>query len=174
MQILAICGSLRPESSNMSILNAVASWLPAGAGYHIYDNIGLLPHFDPTYNHENTPAEVARFRSLIAGADGVIICSPEYAFGIPGSMKNAPDWTVASGEFTDKPVAVITASSSGDKAHAALLLVMNVITGGVTDASTLLIPYVRTKVNNEGVITDTETSAQLQAVVQSLLQQIAR
>lgn len=47
MKILAICGSLRPESSNMSILKAIAAWLPATVHYHIYDHIGKLPHFDP-------------------------------------------------------------------------------------------------------------------------------
>lgn len=172
MNILAICGSLRPESSNMAVLKALSSWLPLHAQYHIYDHIGKLPHFDPTFNHDNTPAEVDRFRGLIAKADGVIICSPEYAFGIPGSLKNALDWTVSSGEFTDKPVAVITASSSGEKAHEALLTVMNVITGDVPESSTLLIPYIRTKVA-DGIIADEETVLKLQAVIQSLLHHMA-
>jgi chromate reductase len=172
MNILAICGSLRPESSNMSILNAIPQWLPANVDYHIYNNIGKLSHFDPTLNHDNTPAEVDRLRGLIAAANGVIICSPEYAFGIPGSLKNALDWTVSSGEFINKSVAVITASSSGEKAHEALLTVMNVITGQVPPASALLIPYIRTKVVN-GIITDEETTAKLQAVIASLLQHMA-
>jgi chromate reductase len=172
MNILAICGSLRPESSNMAILKALSSWLPANTQYQIYDNIGKLPHFDPTLNHDNTPEEVNRLRQLIAKADGVVICSPEYAFGIPGSLKNALDWTVSSGEFTDKPVAIITASSSGEKAHEALLTVMNVITGRVPGSSTLLIPYVRTKVTN-GIITDGETTVKLQAVIASLLHHMA-
>jgi len=172
MTILAICGSLRPESSNMAILKALSSWLPAQVKYHIYDHIGKLPHFDPTLNHDTPPAEVNHFRQLITQSDGVIICSPEYAFGIPGSLKNALDWTVSSGEFTDKPVAVITASSSGEKAHEALLTVMNVITGQVPGSSTLLIPYIRTKIAN-GIITDEETTTKLQAVITSLLHHMA-
>jgi chromate reductase len=172
MNILAICGSLRPESSNMSILKSIPQWLPINVKYHVYDNIGKLPHFDPTLNHNNTPTEVNHFRKLIAKANGIIICSPEYAFGIPGSLKNALDWTVSSGEFTDQPVAVITASSSGEKAHEALLTVMNVITGRVPLSSTLLISYIRTKVA-DGIITDEETIVKLQAVVESLLQHMA-
>jgi len=172
MNILAICGSLRLESSNMTILKTVPQWLPAQVQYHMYDHIGKLPHFDPTLNHEDTPTEVNRFRQLVADADGIIICSPEYAFGIPGSFKNALDWTVSSGEFTDKPVAVITASSSGEKAHEALLTVVNVITGHVPASSALLIPYVRTKVTN-GIITDEKTIIKLQAVLASLLHHMA-
>lgn len=172
MNILAICGSLRPESSNMTILKALPSWLPSDTKYHIYDHIGKLPHFDPTLNHDNTPAEVNRLREMVTQAEGVIICSPEYAFGIPGSLKNALDWTVSSGEFTDKPVAVITASSSGEKAHQALLTVMNVLTGHVPNSSTLLIPYIRTKVIN-GTITDEGTKAHLLTVIASLIHHMA-
>jgi chromate reductase len=172
MNILAICGSLRPESSNMTILKAVHQWLPTRAQYHIYDNIGKLPRFNPDFNHDDTPAEVIHFRELVAQADGIVICTPEYAFGIPGSLKNALDWTVSSGEFTDKRVAVVTASSSGEKAHEALLTVVNVITGHVPASSALLIPYVRTKVVN-GIITDEETTAKLQAVLASLLHHMA-
>ncbi|WP_345951803.1 NAD(P)H-dependent oxidoreductase [Mucilaginibacter sp. PAMB04274] len=173
MKILALCGSLRPESSNMGILKTIQTWLPDGVQYEIYDNIGLLPHFDPTFNHEDVPGEVVRFRRLIANADGVIICTPEYVFGLPGSLKNALDWTASSGEFNEKPVAIITASSSGENAHASLKIIMNVLTSHVPDTSTLLISYIRTKINSQSQITDAETIDKLHSVLQSFLQHIS-
>ena len=43
-------------------------------------------------------------------ASGILISSPEYAHGVPGVLKNALDWVVGSGEFMDKPVALVNAS----------------------------------------------------------------
>ena len=37
-------------------------------------------------------------------ADGLLICSPEYAHGVAGVMKNALDWLVGGSEFVGKPV----------------------------------------------------------------------
>ena len=58
----------------------------------IFDGVGGLPHFDPGV--ADVPAQVAAFLDLLGAADGVIICTPEYAHGVPGSLKNALDWTV--------------------------------------------------------------------------------
>ncbi len=56
-----------------------------------------------------------------------MISTPEYAFGVPGVLKNALDWTVASGDFAGKPTAAISSSPSelgGDKAYASLQLTL--------------------------------------------------
>ncbi|HEX4849148.1 MAG TPA: NADPH-dependent FMN reductase, partial [Puia sp.] len=119
-KILCIPGSIRNDSSSFALIRAIPQLVKNPIEFILFDGLADLPHFDGS---EPAPENVARFRSLIAASDGVIICSPEYAFGIPGSLKNALDWTVSSGEFDQKPVAIITASSQGEKAHAALLLV---------------------------------------------------
>jgi NAD(P)H-dependent FMN reductase len=64
--------------------------------------------------------KVFELRNRLNNAHGVLICAPEYAFGVPGILKNLLDWTVGSGEFVNKPLAVITAATRGDKAHASL------------------------------------------------------
>ena len=92
--------------------------LAGKANVILYDGLGNLPHFDDS---KHPPETVTAFRTLLQVCDGVLICSPEYAFGVPGSLKNALDWTVSSGEFVHKPLALITAATGGDKAHAALL-----------------------------------------------------
>ena len=78
--------------------------------------------------------------------------------GLPGSLKNALDWTVSSSSFSKKPVLALVASSQGEKANQSLIDILNVIEAKV---HSLLIPFAKTKINLEGKITDSQTSSQL-------------
>jgi len=163
--IVAIPGSLRAGSSNHAILNYLGSLVPAGINYLIYDGLAQLPHFDPGLDNENLPAAVSELRKLLAEADGVIICSPEYAYGVPGSLKNLLDWTVGSDSLEGRPLALITASTGGEHAHAALKLVLKSALGAnLSEGTALLIPFVRSKINGNGNIVDTGTKESLQNV----------
>ena len=70
----------------------------------------------PLYNEDldaNPPEQWVRLRQLIAAADGVLFCSPEYNRGIPGVLKNAIDIgsrPYGQSVFDKKPAAIITAS----------------------------------------------------------------
>jgi chromate reductase len=112
MKIIAICGSLRAQSSNLALLRAATN---LGIDVQIYEGLGSLPHFNPDDDIEGAtpPAAVAELRTLLANADGILISSPEYAHGVPGSLKNALDWLVSDGALVDKPVALINASPIG-------------------------------------------------------------
>ncbi|MDQ4141691.1 MAG: NAD(P)H-dependent oxidoreductase, partial [Bacteroidota bacterium] len=124
MKILAISGSLKSTSKNSILVRAIGTLVPEGWQYTIYNGLDDLPHFSPERDIEPAPEAVQKLRSSLKAADAVLICTPEYAHGMPGSLKNALDWTVSSGEFVGKPVAVLSASPSmlgGDKAHAGLV-----------------------------------------------------
>ena len=165
-KILAIPGSLRSASSSNLILSAVMGMAPTGVAIEKYDGVGTLPHFnDP----EQAPEPVLFFREKITAADAVLICTPEYAFGVPGSLKNALDWTVSSREFIDKPVALITASSQGERGHAALLLTLQAISAKVIPASCLIISFVRSKLDAHGHIKDPVLSLNLKGVLNALI-----
>jgi len=112
MKIIAICGSLRARSSNLALLRAAAK---IAAEVQIYDGLATLPHFNPDDDEEGAtpPPEVASLRALLASADGILISTPEYAHGLPGSLKNMLDWLVSDGALVDKPVAVLSASPVG-------------------------------------------------------------
>lgn len=155
-KILAISGSLRP-GSNHAILRFLGELAPTGVDYNIYDGLASIPHFDPGLDNDAPPATVAEFRKLLAGADGIVICTPEYAYGVPGTLKNALDWTVSSGSLSEKPLALITASTGGENAHAALLLILYALNANIVKDGALLISFIRSKVNSEGNITDKET-----------------
>jgi chromate reductase len=150
-KILALPGSLRQHSSSNLILRAITTLAPNDVEIEWFAGLGDLPHFnDP----EMDPSAVYEFKQKIKEADAVLICTPEYAFGIPGSLKNAIDWCVGTGEFVDKPVSLVTASSQGEKGHAAMLLVLSAISANVIDESSLLISFVRAKIDKEGNVKD--------------------
>jgi len=140
MLLLAISGSLRADSSNARLLRAAAAVAPEGVRFAFYAGLGALPHFDPDLDGEGAtpPPAVAELRRRLAEADGVVISSPEYAHGVPGSLKNALDWIVSSGELTDKPVALVTAAPGGGAfAHPALLATLEVMGARVVPEASL-------------------------------------
>jgi chromate reductase len=114
MRILGLSGSLRRDSHNTSLLRAAAKALPPGVELELFDGLAGLPHYDADLDVDPAPDPVERLREAIAGADGVLIATPEYNGSIPGALKNALDW--ASRPFPDnalrgKPVAVVGAST---------------------------------------------------------------
>jgi chromate reductase, NAD(P)H dehydrogenase (quinone) len=60
-------------------------------------------------------------------------------------------------EFSKKPVALITASLSGEKSHRSLLETLHVIEADVRDETQLVISFIKTKVNDQNKITDETT-----------------
>lgn len=132
----------------------------------VYDGIGTLPHFNDAAEAPNT---VLDFRNRIKAADAVLICTPEYAFGVPGSLKNALDWVVGSGELMNKPVSLITASSQGERGHAALLLILNALSAMVIEEGTLLIPFVRSKLDANAKVSDLTVMHDLQKVLDATI-----
>ena len=99
VKILAISGSLRANSSNTSILRAIIGLVPDRVQISIYPSIGDLPHFNPELDDDLALQSVRDWRTQLRSADGILFCTPEYAHGIPGVLKNALDWIVSSGEF---------------------------------------------------------------------------
>jgi chromate reductase len=160
--IFSISGSLRSSSSNHNILKFLGTMVPADINYTIYGDLAQIPPFDPGLDNETPPEAVTELRNAIAQSDAVIICTPEYAFGVPGQLKNALDWLVSSSTLVDKPVALITASSVGENAHKALLLILGALSANVIAEATLLIPFIRAKMGTDGNITNEATRNNLE------------
>ena len=131
-----------------------------------------IPPFDPGLDTEPSPDAVFELRNLIKNADALIICTPEYAFGVPGQLKNTLDWLVSSSTLVDKPVMLITASSSGKYAHPSLLLTLGALSANIIEDACLLIPFVRSKMNGDGNIVDEETREGLKRAFHILLNTI--
>ena len=164
--IIAICGSTRTKSSNLNLIRAVQHIAAPIFNIHIFEGLTELPHFIPGL--ENIPESVIRLRRMLKSADGVLISSPEYALGVPGSLKNLIDWTVESMEFSGKPVALITAAASGKSAHQSLLDTLLIIEAKITEHSQLQIPGIRTKISDDGLISDIHTLKMINRLINSL------
>lgn len=165
MKILGICGSLRRGSSNEALLRAALAAVPDGADGLLAAPVDRLPHFNPDLDDDDEPpAAVSEWRAEIAAADAIVLSSPEYAHGIPGALKNALDWVVSSGEFYDKPVALIT-SAAGDaqRVQASLMRVLKALGALLIDDACVTVVGARRKIDETGRVTDAEATAALRA-----------
>ncbi len=167
--VFAICGSTRANSSNLQIIKAIAKLAKDDLDIEIYDGLDRLPHFNPDLDNEHVSAIVTEFRNKLIAADGILFCTPEYVFSLPGSLKNAIEWTVSTTIFTNKPVAIITASSLGEKTHESLQLILKTINARFDDQSQLLISGVKTKVNNHAEITDAFTLKKINELIRAFI-----
>src|SRR5215813_6448963 len=148
MKILGISGSLRAGSSNSALLEAAARITPPPMQIVPYQGLGELPHFNPDLDGEGDapPPAVADLRDRISASAGVIISSPEYAHGVPGSLKNALDWLVSHPDFTGKPVLLWNASAAGgDYAQASLVETLKTMSARLLVEDSLLTPFLRKK-----------------------------
>lgn len=172
-KVLAICGSTRVQSANLVIIQYVAGVVFNEAEFELYNELASLPHFNPDLDKDRAPDVVEALREKIRNADGVLICTPEYVFSLPGTLKNAIEWCVSTIIFSEKPVALITASASGAKAHEALQLVMKTIGADVKEETQLLIQGVRGKVDDKGIIADPLTAQNLHRLATAFLMQLS-
>lgn len=171
-KILALSGSTKKQSVNLALLKAIAATYSERITVDLYDGIDRLPHFNPDKDTETPPESVTDFRKRIASADGVLICTPEYVFSLPGSLKNAIEWTVSTTIFSKKPVALIVAAASGEKALESLQLIMQTLDATIPENGSLLIKGAKGKIEPDGTITDVETEAQLDNLMDSFLRSL--
>ena len=164
---LAVSGSVRGASSNTALLQAAATLAPDLISIALYPSVADLPHFNPDLDGEGMipPAPVADFRARLRAADGVLICSPEYAHCVPGSLKKALDWVVGSGEFMHKAVALINASATSSHAQASLSETLTIMMARV---SSTRVPLKTNKIDRDAILAVPDTSRALRQVVESL------
>lgn len=114
IHLIGISGSLRKGSYNTALLNTASKLLPEDVTMETF-SVGELPLYNADLDlpaASKRPARVEQFRELLAKADGLLIASPEYNYGLPGLLKNAIDWA-SRGEdapLLGKPIAVMGAT----------------------------------------------------------------
>ena len=88
-QIAVIVGSLRKDSFNRSLADAIVKLAPSEFTFKQIE-IGKLPLYNQ--DDDTNPAEsVKQFKSEIKAAQGLLFVTPEYNRSIPGVLKNAID-----------------------------------------------------------------------------------
>ncbi len=111
---VGVSGSLRKESFNTWLLQAVQELLPGQATMDIV-SIADIPLYNADHDVptvKKRPESVESFRKALEKSDGLIIVSPEYNYSIPGGLKNALDWASrgADSPLIKKPVALLGAT----------------------------------------------------------------
>ncbi|WP_149549111.1 NAD(P)H-dependent oxidoreductase [Streptomyces marokkonensis] len=111
VRILALVGSLRAGSHNRQLAEAAVKLAPSGAEVALHEGLAEIPFYNEDIDVEgDVPAAAARLREAAAGADALLLFTPEYNGTIPAVLKNAIDWLsrpYGAGAITGKPVAVI-------------------------------------------------------------------
>lgn len=173
MTYFLFSGSPRPSSAIGQLLWAAAAAAPAGAQVIFFESVLALPLFSPDLDGAGDvpPLAVAELRQGLHAADAVLIATPEYAYGMPGSLKNALDWLVSAGSLYGKPTGVLSASPSaagGEHARGGLLLTLAALGALVVPAASFAVPFVRAKLDTHGSLTDAGLAQQLREAMAAL------
>jgi chromate reductase, NAD(P)H dehydrogenase (quinone) len=177
-RLLGISGSLRKGSTNTAVLQALAGCIADRATLDLFW-IGHLPLYNQDIDVEPPVEPVAALRAAIAAADGVVIASPEYNYGMSGVLKNALDWAsrpYGRSNLTGKPTLTITvspASTGAVRAQIQLNETLTAIAALVVLRPQAVIGSVFQKMS-DGRFTDEAGLKFLNLAIDDLLRDIAR
>lgn len=170
-RIVGIAGSLRHHSFNLGLLRAAEILMPVGTSLDVRTVAGI-----PLYNADDEaalglPPSVVALKDAIAGADGLILATPEYNNGIPGVFKNTIDWLSRPADdigrvFGNRPVALIGASPGNFGtvlAQDAWLSVLRTLGTRPWFGGRLLAPRAGGLFDGDGQLIDAATRDRLQA-----------
>lgn len=170
-RVLLISGSTRARSVNTAFVRTVPLCVPDDVAT-VRHGLTALPHFNPEDDREPLPPSVAALRSGIAASDAVLICTPEYAGTLPGSMKNLLDWTVGGGELDGMPVAWVNVAADPGRGHGAtdtLRLVLGYVGARVVEDACRHVPVASALVGEDGLLHDGDVRAEIADVLATLV-----
>ena len=171
LAIVALCGSLRSASINAALLRIAARLAPSDVQIAIHPPLGELPLFNPDLDAA-LPAAAARLHAAVAGADALLIASPEYAHGVSGTIKNALDWLVSFEPFVGKPVAVLNASPRAHHADDALRETLRTMSATLVGETSFAIPLLGARLDEESMAASGEVAALVGRVLAALRAEI--
>lgn len=177
MQILAVSGSLRAISKNTAVLEAARLLAPPRVEITLYSGLDALPHFNPdldTTDGRGGAETVADWRERVERADGLLISSPEYAHGLPGTLKNALDWLVSNVDFPGKPVALVGVSALSVHAPAQLAEILRTMSARLVDEASVTIPLLGPPVAAATIAADPALADPLRAMLEAFARAIER
>jgi chromate reductase, NAD(P)H dehydrogenase (quinone) len=175
MRILAIPGSLRAGSHNRRLLEEARRLAPPGAEVVVWEGLRALPHYDEDLDVTPAHPAVADLREAIAGADALLIATPEYNGTVPGALKNAVDWAsrpFPGGALHGKTAAVVGAtpgSFGGVWAQADLRKALGIAGARVVEEG-VAIPRVHEAIDEDGRLVAREYRDALCGVLAALVE----
>ncbi|MFI1422446.1 NADPH-dependent FMN reductase [Streptomyces sp. NPDC020731] len=175
VRILALVGSLRAGSHNRQLAEAAVKLAPAGAEVALYEGLAEIPFYNEDIDVEgDVPAAAAKLREAAAGADALLLFTPEYNGTMPAVLKNAIDWLsrpYGAGAIGGKPVVVIGTAFGqygGVWAHDEARKSVGIAGGKVIEDIKLSIPGSVTRFAETHPADDNEVADQLTEVITRL------
>jgi chromate reductase len=177
VKILGISGSLRRGSYNTGLLRTAARLFPADVEFELWDRLKEVPPYDEDDDTDAAPAAAVALRDALAGADAVLIATPEYNSSIPGQLKNAVDWAsrpLAANPLRNKPVAVVGASTGAFGAvwSQADLRKVLAATGARVVEGDVAVGHAPARFGEDGLLADDDLLEQLQEVLAGLVEAV--
>jgi NAD(P)H-dependent FMN reductase len=173
LAVLALCGSLRQASINAALLRAAARLAAPDADVSVPGWLGRLPLFAPDLEAD-LPLPVQALQLAVAGADAILIASPEYAHGVSGTIKNTLDWLVSFEPFIHKPVAVINASPRAHHADDALRETLRTMSAGLVGERSFAVELLGAQLDEEAMVASPAVAAVVAAALAALRAEIGR
>jgi chromate reductase len=177
-KVLALSGSLRDRSYNTMLLRNAIELFGDEVVVEELDGLEDVPPYDEDDDGDRAPEAVRALRAAFAGADAVLISTPEYNSSVPGHLKNALDWVsrpLATNPLRNKPAVVIGASTGAFGAvwaQAELRKVLSAIGARVVEAE-VAVGHAPTRFDEDGTLTDEDLREQLGEVVDALAAAVA-
>lgn len=174
--LVGISGSLRGGSYNTIILETLATRIEDRATLRVW-RLNDMPSYDQDLDTDVPPQAVADLRRAVLEADGVVIATPEYNYGLPGVLKNALDWLSrphGKSAFIAKPVLTMTSSpafTGGARAQAQLHDVLTSMAALIVLRPQAVIPAVHTKIADSRLV-DVQTLRFLDEGIADLLRNV--
>lgn len=109
-KVLALVGSLRADSINRKLIEAVQAQAPEGVEIEIAQGLGEIPFYNEDLDGDTAPAAAQALRDQVAQADRLLFVVPEYNGSTPAVVANAIDWAsrpFGAGSIKGKPTAVV-------------------------------------------------------------------
>jgi chromate reductase len=91
VNVVGFAGSLRRASYNRALLRAATELAPPALHIVIHELDGI-PLYNGDIEAADVPQSVVQLRDAVRKADGLLIATPEYNYGVPGVLKNTIDW----------------------------------------------------------------------------------
>lgn len=181
VRLLGLSGSIRRHSHCTAVLKTLADTLggkTGGKAEMTLFPLNDIPPYDPDLDAENTPAPATALRDAIGAADGLVVISPEYNYGMSGVLKNALDWAsrpAMKSPVRGKPILIVTASpafTGGVRAQHEMRETLSGMMGRVIARPQVVIGMVHEKIK-DGRLTDQAALDFALAAIDDLLAEVA-
>lgn len=174
VKILLLSGSTRAGSTNTAALRTAADVCPDGVTTAWYDGLVDLPAFVPGTDTGQPHPAVAALRTALTDADAVLVCTPEYAGTLPGSLKNLLDWTVETGELNEKPIAWLTVAhpGRGEGATATLRTVLQYVIADIVEPACVRVPVGRDAIGGDGTVENPDVRDKIADVLREIARHV--